>query len=76
VPTVDLPDDELQAAIAAIRGVIEGAKYPLSPKLDGLKIALAKLEAALDPPPGPKPAAHPTRAPTVVAEPKASSVTN
>jgi hypothetical protein len=37
-----------------------------------LKAAPARLEAAFNSVPGPKPAAHPTRAP-VVAEPKASS---
>jgi hypothetical protein len=46
VPTVDLPDDELAAVTAAIRGVIEGDKYPHAPRLDPLRAALARLEAA------------------------------
>lgn len=70
MPTIDLPDDQLAAAIAAIRGVIEEAKYPLSQRLDALKAALARLEAASISVIGPKPAPHPTR--TVVAAPKAS----
>jgi hypothetical protein len=71
VPTIDLPDDEIAAVTAAIRGAIEDAKYPLSPRLDALKAALARLDAASNSAAGPKPPPHPTRAPTV-AEPKAS----
>jgi hypothetical protein len=49
VPTIDLPDDELAAVIAAIRGVIEGDRYPRAPRLDPLRAALARLEAATAP---------------------------
>jgi hypothetical protein len=39
VPTIDLPDDELAAVTAAIRGVIEGDRYPQAPRLDPLRAA-------------------------------------
>ncbi len=45
MPTIELPNDELQAVIAALRRVIEEDRYPLSPRLDPLKAALARLEA-------------------------------
>jgi hypothetical protein len=44
VPTIDLPDDELAAVTAAIRGLIEGDRYPRAPRLDTLRSALAKLD--------------------------------
>jgi hypothetical protein len=53
VPTIDLPDDELAAVTAAIRGVIEGDRYPHAPRLDPLRAALARLEAALASEPAP-----------------------
>jgi hypothetical protein len=34
---------------AAIRGVIEGDRYPHAPRLDPLRAALARLEAASKP---------------------------
>jgi hypothetical protein len=46
MPTIDFPDDELAAVAAAIRGVIEGDRYPHAPRLDPLRAALARLEAA------------------------------
>ena len=46
MPTIDLPDDELAAVTAAIRRVIEGDRYPRAPRLDALRAALARLEAA------------------------------
>jgi hypothetical protein len=46
VPTIDLPDDELAAVTAAIRRAIEGDRYPHAPRLDPLRAALARLEAA------------------------------
>jgi hypothetical protein len=49
VPRIDLPDDELTAVIAALRGVIEDDKFPHAPRLDPLRAALAKLEAAAEP---------------------------
>jgi hypothetical protein len=54
VPTIDLPDDELAAVTAAIRGVIEGDRYPHAPRLDPLRAALARLDAALEPTAPPK----------------------
>jgi hypothetical protein len=47
VPTIDLPDDELAAVTAAIRGVIENDRYSHAPRLDPLRAALARLQAAL-----------------------------
>jgi hypothetical protein len=49
VPTIDLPDDELAAVTAAIRRAIEGDRYPHAPRLDPLRAALARLEAAMKP---------------------------
>jgi hypothetical protein len=54
VPGVDLPDDELAAVVAALRRVIEDDKFPHAPRLDPLKAALARLEAATDPKSSPK----------------------
>ena len=48
-PTIDLPDDELAAVTAAIRGVIEDDKFPHAPRLDPLRAALARLDAASKP---------------------------
>jgi hypothetical protein len=46
VPTIDLPDDELAAVTAAIRRLIEDDKYPHAPRLDPLRAALARFDAA------------------------------
>ena len=46
MPIIDLPADELAAVTAAIRGVIEGYKFPHAPRLDPLRAALARLDAA------------------------------
>jgi hypothetical protein len=46
MPKVDLPADEHLAAIAAIRGLIEADRYPHARRLDPLRAALARLEAA------------------------------
>ena len=54
MPTVDLPPDELAAVTAAIRRLIEDDKYPHAPRLDPLRAALARLEAASRPTPEPK----------------------
>ena len=51
MPTIDLPEDELAAVTAAIRGVIAGDRYPHAPRLDPLRAALARLEAAAKPGP-------------------------
>ena len=48
VPTIDLPDDELAAVAAVIRAYIEGDKFPHAPRLDPLRAALARLEAATE----------------------------
>jgi hypothetical protein len=45
-PTIDLPDDELAAVAAAIRRAIEDDKFPHAPRLDPLRAALARLDAA------------------------------
>jgi hypothetical protein len=46
VPTINLTDDELAAVTAAIRCAIEGDRFPHAPRLDPLRAALGKLEAA------------------------------
>jgi hypothetical protein len=51
VPSINLPDDELAAVTAAIRNVIQGDRYPHAPRLDPLRAALARLEAAMKPTP-------------------------
>ena len=55
VPTIDLPDDELAAVTAAIRRAIADDRYPHAPRLDPLRAALARLDAAAaEPTPLPK----------------------
>ena len=54
MPAIDLPDDELAAVAATLRRVIEGDRYPHAPRLDPLRAALARLEAAQEPSPPPK----------------------
>jgi len=46
VPTINLTDDELAAVTAAVRRTIGDDKYPHAPRLDPLRAALARLEAA------------------------------
>jgi hypothetical protein len=46
VPTIDLTDEELGAVTAAIRRTIEDDKFPHAPRLDPLRAALARFEAA------------------------------
>jgi hypothetical protein len=46
VPTITLPDDEFTAVTAAIRRAIEDDRYPHAPRLDPLRAALARFEAA------------------------------
>jgi hypothetical protein len=46
VPTINLTDDELAAVTAAVRRAIEDDRYPHAPRLDPLRAALARLEAA------------------------------
>jgi hypothetical protein len=49
VPTINLTDDELAAVTAALRRVIEGDRFPHAPRLDPLRAALGKFEAAPEP---------------------------
>ena len=53
VPTIDLTDDELAAVTAAVRRTIEDDRFPHAPRLDPLRAALGKFEAAA-PEPTPK----------------------
>jgi hypothetical protein len=65
VPTIDLPDDELAAVTAAIRRVIAADRYPHAPRLDPLRAALARFDAASKPtalPKAPPPAKADKRA--------------
>ena len=54
VPTINLTDDELAAVTAAIRRMIEDDRFPHAPRLDPLRAALGKFEAAGEPTPLPK----------------------
>jgi hypothetical protein len=54
VPTINLTDDELAAAAAAIRRAIEDDRFPHAPRLDPLRAALGEFEAAPEPTPLPK----------------------
>ena len=46
MPTINLPDDELAAVMEAIRRTIEDDRFPHAPRLDPLRAALARLDAA------------------------------
>ena len=46
VPTINLSDDELAAGTATVRRAIEDDRFPHAPRLDPLRAALGKLEAA------------------------------
>jgi hypothetical protein len=46
VSTITFTDDELAAVTAAIRRAIEDDKFPHAPRLDPLRAALARFEAA------------------------------
>jgi hypothetical protein len=52
--TIDLSDDEFAAVSAAIRRAIEDDKFPHAPRLDPLRAALARFEAAAQPTAPPK----------------------
>jgi hypothetical protein len=54
VPTINLTDDELAAITAAIRRAIEDDRFPHAPRLDPLRAALGKFEAATEPSAPPK----------------------
>jgi len=53
MPTISFTDAELAAVTVAVRGVIEGDRFPHAPRLVSLRTALAKFgdAAALDPAP-------------------------
>jgi hypothetical protein len=57
MPSIDFDDNELSAVTSAVRKVLNRERYPLSPRLDPLKTALAKLApgAVRQAPPGAKP---------------------
>ena len=46
VPTIYLTDDELAPVTAEIRRAIEDDKFPHAPRLDPLRAALGKFDAA------------------------------
>jgi hypothetical protein len=54
VPIINLTDDELAVVTTAIRRAIEDDRYPHAPRLDPLRAALGKFEAAPEPTPLPK----------------------
>jgi hypothetical protein len=54
MPTINLTDDELAAVAALLRRAIEDDKFPHAPRLDRLRAALGKFEAAPEPMPLPK----------------------
>jgi hypothetical protein len=58
VPTISLNDDELAAVTAAIRRTLAVDRFPHAPRLDPLRAALGKLDAAA-PEPDPPPKAPP-----------------
>ena len=54
MPAINLTNDELAAVTAALRRLIEDDRFPHAPRLDPLRAALGKLEAAREPTPLPK----------------------
>ena len=46
MPTINRAADELAAVTAAIRRVIEDDRFPHAPRLDPLRAALARFDAA------------------------------
>jgi hypothetical protein len=54
VPIINLTADELAAVTAAIRRAIEDDRFPHAPRLDPLRAALGKFDAAPEPAPLPK----------------------
>jgi hypothetical protein len=53
MPTINLTNDELAAVTAAIRRAVEEDRFPRAPRLDPLRAALGKFEAAAEPTPAP-----------------------
>ena len=66
VPIIDLPADELAAVAAAIRRAIETDKFPRAPRLDPLRAAQGKFEAAAS-----EPTPHPKAPPPAKADKRA-----
>jgi hypothetical protein len=62
VPSIDLTDDELAAVTAAIRRTIETDRFPHARRLDPLRAALGKFDAAAPDPKAPPPAKADKRA--------------
>jgi hypothetical protein len=54
MPTISLADDELAAVTATVRRAIEDDRFPHAPRLDPLRAALGKFEAAAEPTAQPK----------------------
>jgi hypothetical protein len=54
MPTINLTDDELAAVTATVRRAIENDRFPHAPRLDPLRAALGKFEAAPEPTAPPK----------------------
>ena len=48
MPTINLTDDGLAAVTASIRRTIEDDRFPHAPRLDPLRAALGKFEAAAE----------------------------
>ena len=54
MPTINLTNDELAAVTAAIRRAVDDDRFPRAPRLDPLRAALGKFEAAAEPAAPPK----------------------
>jgi hypothetical protein len=46
MPSISWTDDELEAVAATVRRAIEDDRFPHAPRLDPLRAALGKMEAA------------------------------
>ena len=68
MPSINLTDDELAAVAATVRRAIEDDKFPHAPRLDPLRAALGKFDAA-----APEPTPHPNAPPLAKADKGARS---
>jgi hypothetical protein len=62
---LDLTDDEREQLVRTLRQIVDGDRFPLSPRIRRLRQILAKLEPpapAAEPFPAPKPPAEPSHA--------------
>jgi hypothetical protein len=66
MPTINLNDDELAAVTAALRRTIAVDRFPHAPRLDPLRAALGKLDAAAR-----EPTAHPKAPPATKVDNRA-----